>query len=199
MEITSLILGIIVVLIIVFLIRRHNQKYWTTGTGIKIRKKLWFKQFIIPHKDIIKMKKRKISTIKEIIVHCSDTDNPNITASDVNKWHLARGWIAIGYHFFIRTDGTIEWCRPLMRVGSHCYGHNKYSIGVCVNGRQFEGNLKPRQKSLHKVLSFLQNDLLVTLKIKGHRDYTNLKTCPNFDVSEFILSNKIIYNTGREG
>ena len=84
-----------------------------------------------------------------------------------------------------------------MRVGSHCYGHNKYSIGVCVNGRQFEGNLKPREKSLHKVLSFLQNDLLVTLKIKGHRDYTNLKTCPNFDVSEFILSNKIIYNTGR--
>ena len=49
MEITSLILGIIVVLIIVFLIRRHNQKYWTTGTGIKIRKKLFSLNILLFH------------------------------------------------------------------------------------------------------------------------------------------------------
>ena len=197
MEVTSLILGIVVVLIIVFLIRRHNQKYWTTGTGIKIRKKLWFKTFHIPRKSLEKMTKRKEESIKEIIIHCSDTDDPNITAKDINEWHLARGWCAIGYHFFIRTDGTIEFCRPTIRVGSHCYGHNKYSIGICVNGKKFQDNTTKREKSLNKLLKELQRDyqqfFKIKFKIKAHRDYTDLKTCPNFSVSKFLKTSKIVY------
>lgn len=57
------------------------------------------------------------------------------SAMDVHGWHRANGWVGIGYHFFVRKDGSIYRGRPEQCVGAHAYGANYRSIGIC-----FEGN-----------------------------------------------------------
>ena len=44
------------------------------------------------------------------------------TAQDVHSWHRANGWTGIGYHFFVRKDGTIYSGRPINVVGAHEQG-----------------------------------------------------------------------------
>ena len=42
-----------------------------------------------------------------IIIHCSATRaGQDFTAADIDRWHRARGFRSIGYHFVIRLDGT---------------------------------------------------------------------------------------------
>ena len=59
------------------------------------------------------------------------------SVQDVHRWHLDRGWSGIGYHFFVRKDGTVWRGRPEDRVGAHTVNYNSRSIGIC-----FEGNFE---------------------------------------------------------
>lgn len=52
----------------------------------------------------------------------------------VDSWHKANGWSGIGYHYFIRKDGTIYRGRPEWAIGAHASGKNNVSIGICVEG-----------------------------------------------------------------
>ena len=51
--------------------------------------------------------------------------------------HLRRGWWGIGYHYYIRRDGSVWRGRPERWCGSHAgasNGYNAHSIGVCLEG-----------------------------------------------------------------
>ena len=73
--------------------------------------------------------------IDSIIIHCSATPaGRHVTAADIRKWHLARGFTDIGYHYIIYLDGSIHTGRPLSQTGAHCRGHNTGSIGICYVG-----------------------------------------------------------------
>lgn len=73
--------------------------------------------------------------INEIIVHCSATPEcKDFTVTDIKKWHLARGFSDIGYHYVIYRDGSVHTGRDKSKIGAHCTGHNSYSIGVCYIG-----------------------------------------------------------------
>lgn len=76
-----------------------------------------------------------------IIIHCSATRaGQDFTAADIDRWHRARGFRSIGYHFVIRLDGTIEPGRDVSLDGAHCTGWNRRSIGICyVGGLDKEG------------------------------------------------------------
>ena len=70
--------------------------------------------------------------INKIIVHCSATkEGQEFFADDIRRWHKARGFSDIGYHFVINLDGVIEYGRDLKLTGAHCKGHNEASIGIC--------------------------------------------------------------------
>lgn len=74
-------------------------------------------------------------TITLIIIHCSATpEGKDYTVEDIDRWHKARGWKCIGYHYVIYRDGSIHKGRPDEMVGAHCVNHNKHSIGVCYVG-----------------------------------------------------------------
>jgi len=123
--------------------------------------------------------------INEIIVHCSDTPaGRHTTVEEIRQWHLDRGWSDIGYHFVIYLDGTVHEGRPVERIGSHCKGHNKFSIGVCYIGGK--DNVDTRTEEQREAMV----DLLVYLKttypkarIYGHRDFSE-KYCPSFDATK---------------
>ena len=75
------------------------------------------------------------SSVKYLIVHCSATrENRDYTAEQLKRDHLARGFIDVGYHYYIRRDGTVTSHRRLNEVGAHCRPFNRCSIGVCYEG-----------------------------------------------------------------
>ncbi|WP_337567113.1 N-acetylmuramoyl-L-alanine amidase [Prevotella sp.] len=131
-------------------------------------------------------------TITLIIIHCSAVrPNQQSSAKDITLWHKARGWRTIGYHYVVRRDGTIEYGRPIEQVGAHCVNHNRYSVGICYEGKlDTEGKPKDTRTEAQKTAI---RQLIQRLKktyplavIVGHRDLNPLKACPCFNaVSEY--------------
>ena len=138
-----------------------------------------------------------------IAVHCSATsENLDIGAKDIDRWHRAQGWTCIGYHFVIRRDGTIEEGRDRNVIGAHVVGFNESSIGICLVGgidaddiKKAENNYTKEQfDSLKKLLDELKA-VYPQAKIQGHRDFPNFKkACPCFDVKEWCISEGIKHN-----
>lgn len=143
--------------------------------------------------------------INEIILHCSATEAGKMyTAEDINRWHKQRGFDCIGYHFVIRLNGVIESGRALSRVGAHCIGHNKNSIGICYIGGLKLGipsNTLTFQQidSLRKLLAFCMKSFDIPKEnIHLHNEFAK-KDCPCFSrlyLNEVLLSflpDKIIF------
>ena len=128
-------------------------------------------------------------TINEIIIHCTATiAGREVTVDDIRRWHRARGFSDIGYHYLITLDGRICPGRPEAAYGAHCLGHNAHSIGVCyVGGLDAQGCPKdtrtPEQKiALHALMVALKTQY-PNAKIYGHRRFAN-KACPCFDAEK---------------
>lgn len=125
--------------------------------------------------------------INEIIIHCSATvEGKDYTTEDIKKWHRARGFSDIGYHYIIYRDGSIHNGRNVNISGAHCTNHNAHSIGICYIGGVDKYN-KPKDTRTLEQKNSLKN-LLLKLKvlypkatIHGHCEYAN-KACPSFNV-----------------
>lgn len=129
-------------------------------------------------------------TITLIIIHCSATpEGKNYTVQDIDRWHKARGWKGIGYHYVIYRDGSIHKGRPEEQVGAHCMNHNKHSIGICYIGGTTADNKKAKdtrteaqKRSLRALLVELKQSYPRAL-IMGHNVFAN-KSCPCFDAAK---------------
>ena len=87
--------------------------------------------------------------INDIILHCSATkEGRDFTVADIDRWHKARGWRCIGYHFVVYRDGTVHPGRPVEQIGAHTSNHNARSIGICyVGGLDTSGKPNPRTRA----------------------------------------------------
>lgn len=105
---------------------------------------------------------------------------------DVHTWHKQNGWSGIGYHFFIRKNGTVFQGRPIDTIGSHAQGRNSDSIGVC-----FEGNLENEQMTEEQVVAGIEiakycRKLYPNIKLVRHKD-VNFTACPGKNFQNKIL------------
>ena len=129
--------------------------------------------------------------IKYIIIHCADTPaGRNDHAEDIRRWHKAKGWTDIGYHYVIDLDGTIEPGRDVATAGAHTSGYNAESIGICYIGGRAENSKEPedtrtaeQKASLVILLKYLRAKY-PEAKICGHRDLNANKACPSFDAKK---------------
>lgn len=129
-------------------------------------------------------------TITLLIIHCSATpEGKDCTVQDIDRWHKARGWKGIGYHYVIYRDGSIHKGRPEEQVGAHCVNHNRHSIGICYIGGMTANNKKAKDTRTPEQRASLRA-LLVELKksypralIMGHNVFAN-KSCPCFDAAK---------------
>lgn len=126
-------------------------------------------------------------TINNIIIHCSDTkEGREVSVEEIDRWHKARGWKGIGYHYVIYLDGSIHRGREDSEIGAHCSGYNRDSIGVCYiggqnkDGKHVDTRTDRQKESLLKLLKILRQKY-PKAEIKGHRDFTDKKDCPGFD------------------
>ena len=99
------------------------------------------------------------------------------SVEDVHRWHLDKGWSGVGYHFFIRKDGTIWRGRPEDRIGAHTVDYNSKSIGICFEGN-FELEPMPEfQKAAGlDLIAYLKNKYPIK-EIMGHGEL-RATACP---------------------
>ena len=132
-----------------------------------------------------------------IFVHCSATKpSMDVGVREIAQWHKEKGWLAIGYHFVIRRDGTVEAGREQSAVGSHVANYNHDSVGVCLVGGiddkgKFAANFTPAQMNSLR-------SLLVELKVqypgsvlRAHHDVAP-KACPSFDLKRWWDKNELV-------
>ncbi len=101
------------------------------------------------------------------------------SAATVHSWHRdGKGWSGIGYHFFVRKDGTIYRGRPLHKMGAHVEGMNNCSIGICAEGDYDVEKVMPEvQKKAIKALLRNLKEIYPAAKIVGHREI-GASDCP---------------------
>ena len=112
----------------------------------------------------------------------------NCSPDDIHKIHInSNGWAGIGYHFYVRKDGTIYSGRPIDMQGAHVENYNSQCLGIC-----FEGNFE-KEKMCYEQIKAGQ-DLIKHIKsiypniiFKKHRDL-NATACPgrNFPFEKII-------------
>lgn len=123
------------------------------------------------------------SRTNRIILHHADASA--CTVQDVHRWHINNGWAGIGYHFFVRKDGSVYRGRPEKTVGAHASGANSDSIGVCFEGDYMYESMPQAQINAGKeVVAYLKGKYGIST-VQGHRD-VNATACPgnNFPFAE---------------
>ncbi len=125
---------------------------------------------------------RRNST-KYIILHHRAGDGDSLS---IHRLHLSKGWSGIGYHFYVRKDGSVYRGRPIGTIGAHCTGYNDKSIGVCFEGN-FETGVEipnPQKRAGKELVTYLKG-LYPKAEIKKHRDM-EATACPgeNFPFDE---------------
>ena len=142
---------------------------------------------------------RTLDDITGIVIHCSDTPNGrDDKTKDIDRWHGERGFKRnlslapnhqphlknIGYHYVVELDGTIVPGRPLIETGAHVRGHNLDTVGICLIGRgQYTSD---QWLSLYALITTLQATLPNAKDLYGHYELDSGKTCPLFNVDEYI-------------
>jgi len=139
-----------------------------------------------------------------IVVHCS-ASVPDIKtdAKVIDRWHRQRGFLMLGYHYVIKTDGIIEPGRDPESIGAHVAGYNHNSIGICMVGgvdrdQRAVNNFTPEQFSSLTALVQTLHEKYPDAVIQGHRDFPKVvKACPCFDVKLWVAKNIQYLNSTR--
>lgn len=137
----------------------------------------------------------KRKSTKYIILH-HRAGNGDVQS--IHQGHLANGWSGIGYHFYVRKDGSVYSGRPINTSGAHTTNYNSVSVGVCFEGNFETEKMKDVQiKAGQELISYLKSKY-PDAKVQKHRDF-NATACPgkNFPFDE-ITNPKKEYKTVEE-
>lgn len=125
-------------------------------------------------------------SVRYLVLHCSATRcNQDYGVEQLRRDHKNRGFYDVGYHFYIRKDGTMTQHRFLLEVGAHARPYNRCSIGICYEGGLDEhgkpcDTRTPEQTDRINDVLYRLHKLFPKAKIVGHRDLqgTTPKDCP---------------------
>lgn len=119
----------------------------------------------------------KMKTVDSIILH-HRAGNGDVQS--IHKDHMAKGWWGIGYHYYIRRDGSIWRGRPEQWVGSHAGSsndYNKHSIGICFEGNFEQETMTDAQVEAGRELIADIESRYSIYQILGHKDVAKT-ACP---------------------
>lgn len=165
-------------------------------------------QFPVTVGDIIANERQLLSSVEDgtlmagpdsvrfLVIHCSATrSDRSYPVERLLRDHRARGFRTVGYHFYIRRDGTLTQHRRLLEVGAHARPYNRCSIGICYEGgldpqgRPADTRTPVQRERLRQLLSLLR-ELFPEARVVGHRDLPGAtpKACPCFDVGAEVAN-----------
>lgn len=109
----------------------------------------------------------------------------------VDRIHKNNDWTCIGYHFYVRKDGSIYRGRQEDTVGAHAYGYNNTSIGICAEGN-FENDImsEAQKQALKELVAYIKEKYGIS-KVVKHNDLGNT-ACPgkNYPFEEIANATK---------
>lgn len=116
--------------------------------------------------------------------------------SEIKRWHVEdNGWNDIGYHYYVRKDGTVEQGRKEHVNGAHCLagGMNRVSLGICFEGH---GDYEPwTQEQEENGLDLIRNLCwkynIKPKNVEGHNEYESDRTCPGRLIDMDIVRRKL--------
>jgi len=116
----------------------------------------------------------KRNATKYIIMH-HRAGNGDVES--IHRIHLGNGWSGIGYHFYVRKDGSVYRGRPIGTVGAHCIGYNDKSIGVCFEGDFQNERMSEKQINAgERLISYLLS-IYPSAQVAKHEDFCST-LCP---------------------
>lgn len=131
-----------------------------------------------------------VRTVHTVFIHCSASDEPeHDDVSVIRRWHTepvaqgGRGWADVGYHLFIRKDGTVQPGRPLERTPAAQQGFNQGTIAICLHGLLKPNFTAAQIEALVRLCQAINSayaDRGVKIRFRGHREVAN-KSCPVID------------------
>ncbi len=99
------------------------------------------------------------------------------TVEEIHKSHISKGWTGIGYHFYIRKDGSIYEGRPITAVGAHTVNYNNQSIGICFEGNfEKESMCEAQTKAGCELMAYVRKQY-PNAKVVKHKDL-QATACP---------------------
>lgn len=130
--------------------QRIGYDYLTDETGLELRR-------IGPDRDYADVISRRQWATHEprtgfdggnqprrVILHHTALPEPALIEGDaaaeasymrgIERLHLDRGWVGIGYHFVVMPRGRIFEGRPIWAIGAHAKGHNRDAVGIALAG-----------------------------------------------------------------
>lgn len=137
------------------------------------------------------------NSTERIILHHAAASQ--CSSDDIDKWHKQKDYSCIGYHFFIKKNGTIYRGRQENAIGAHAYQNNYNSIGICFEGDFEKEQMTDAQVEAGKELvAYLKNKYNIS-KVQKHSDVNNT-SCPgrNFRFNEIANSTVKNVNTSVE-
>ena len=141
--------------------------------------------------------------INLVVVHCTATrEDDFLSIEGLKRMHLNRGFSDVGYHYYIRRNGTIINGRNEDQIGPHVKGYNKNSMGIAYEGgldkygEPTDTRTEQQKRSLAALIEVVRLKY-GEIPVKGHRDLSPdldgdgvvekhewLKECPCFDAVE---------------
>lgn len=120
----------------------------------------------------------------KLVLHHAEASK--CTVQDIHSWHLSNGWSGIGYHYFIRKDGSIYKGRPDGAIGAHCQGSNTGSLGICFEGNYMKETIPTAQYNAGIDLIKYLRGKYGNLTIYGHKELLATE-CPGskFPLEDF--------------
>lgn len=134
--------------------------------------------------------KRAINVIDRLIIHHSAIQRSADTSPlAIHSAHLMRGYSGIGYHFYIKADGTIYRGRPLCYIGAHCKGYNSKSIGICFEGNfEIEKPTNAQKIAWQNLVDYLRKEI-PTIKYFNYHKELFATACPGKNCTFTELNN----------
>ena len=122
--------------------------------------------------------------VNRVFIHCSASDHDHHDdVSVMKKWHLQRGWSDVGYHFFIKKDGTLQEGRSIEKTPAAQGGHNRGTIAICLHGLDKDKFTQDQFNTLISLCKEINDELDVTFH--GHTE-VSAKSCPVFDYKKVL-------------
>jgi N-acetyl-anhydromuramyl-L-alanine amidase AmpD len=100
-----------------------------------------------------------------------------LSPDDIHRIHQGNGWSGIGYHFYVRKDGSIYRGRPINSTGAHVSNYNSQCLGICFEGNFEKEQMPEAQLNAGKELIAYVRGLYPNALIRKHKDL-NATACP---------------------
>lgn len=128
-----------------------------------------------------------------IVLHHAEWSKCSV--EDIHRLHKnSFGWSGIGYHFFVRKDGSIYRGRPENAIGAHAKNHNTNTLGICAEGSYMRETMTEAQKrAIINLGQYLKNKYGIS-KVYGHKELMSTD-CPGTNYPLGEIRNAILSGT----